>query len=55
MEDLPYISFMVFNGMVFVPPKGINLWLLRAKLIGLIDGLSKNSVYHDDQLDETKS
>ena len=36
------------------PRKGIILWLFGPKLLGLIRGLSKNAVRHDDQLDETK-
>ena len=42
------------NRLVFVPRKVINLWLFGEKFLGLIRGLSKNSVHHDDQLDNTK-
>ena len=40
--------------LVFVPHKLINLGLFWATLLGLIGGLSKNAVNHDDQLDKTK-
>ena len=32
--------------------KGIILWLFGAKLLGLIGGLSKNAVHHNDQFDK---
>ena len=41
-------------GVQFIPLKVINLWLFRATLLGLIGDTSKNSVHHDEQIDEDK-